>query len=298
MRHRKMVIITGGTGGIGYELAKKLVEKNCAVVIAGRSKEKGYEAVTSIQRLYPEGFIDFIQLDLESRKSISRFAKQYRHKYSKINLIINNAGIMCTPYKLTDNGQEQQFAVNHLGHFYLNKLLFDMIDRDNGRIVTVTSIAAYRKEAQINFKNINYKDETYKPFTAYGQSKLANAMYGFELSRRIAKTGIKSVVVHPGVSETNLFRYLPAYIQKMIPLGKKLIGITAPEEAMRNLYYAAMSDTVENGDFIGPDSKKQWNGAPTKLSIPNKLADPIVNEKLWDLSCDILHIDFLKNVEK
>ncbi|WP_299321687.1 oxidoreductase [Parasphingopyxis sp.] len=255
----KRYIITGGNSGIGFDAAKMLADKGGDVVIAGRSEQKINAAAASLQSS-ATGEIDTVQLDLSNLSNVRKAAETVRARYDKIDGLINNAGIMQTPETRTVDGYELQLATNHLGHFLWAGLLFDLVEHADGRIVTVSSIA--HKFGTI-FTDDLMLEKSYSPTQAYGQSKLANMLFGLELHRRLAAKGstVQSIVCHPGYSNTALqdtgpsgllnfaYKFLNPLLAQPSALGAiPTVLAAAGEEAQSGAYYGPTGW----GDARGP----------------------------------------------
>jgi NAD(P)-dependent dehydrogenase (short-subunit alcohol dehydrogenase family) len=179
----KVVVVTGSSSGLGYETAKVLANKNAAVIVAVRNEVKGNAAVESIKVENPNTDIQVMLLDLSNLESIHKFTENFKKKFNKLDLLINNAGVMNPPYTKTKDGFELQFGTNHLGHFALTGLLIDLIKMTpNSRIVNVSSTA--HKIGKLNFEDLNWETRPYKKMRSYGDSKLANLYFSKELQRR------------------------------------------------------------------------------------------------------------------
>ena len=200
----RIAVVTGANTGLGFETALGLASKECKVIMACRNKDKAEQAMADIHAEVPNADLEFIKLDLNSLKSVREFAKTYTEKYDRLNLLINNAGLMIPPLMRTEEGFESQFGVNHLGHFLLTYLLFPAIEKtDNARVVSLSSIA--HKNGRIQFDDPNWEN-SYSRTEAYNQSKVACLMFAYELQRKLNDAGsnVISVAAHPGVSVTTL----------------------------------------------------------------------------------------------
>ena len=246
----KRYVITGGNSGIGLDAARMLADKRADIVIAGRSAEKINAAAASLQG-GATGEIDTVQLDLSDLSDVRKAANTVRSRYEKIDGLINNAGIMQTPETRTVDGYELQLATNHLGHFLWSGLLFDLVEKAEGRIVTVSSIA--HKFGRI-FTDDLMLEEHYSPTQAYGQSKLANMLFGLELHRRLAAKGspVKSIVCHPGYSNTALQDTGPAGLLNFA--YKFLNPLMAQPSALGAIptVLAAAGEEAQSGAYYGP----------------------------------------------
>ncbi len=203
----KVAIVTGANSGIGYETARALAHKGATAILACRNEQKGQAAADQIQSEGPKGTAVFMQLDLSDLASVRGFVAEFNGRYNRLDLLINNAGVMIPPFGKTADGFELQFGVNHLGHFALTSLLLEKIlTTPHSRIVTISSIM--HKRGKIDFANLN-SENGYDRNAAYGQSKLANLLFTYELHRKLeaAKNGTMAVAAHPGWTATNLQKH-------------------------------------------------------------------------------------------
>ena len=245
----KVIVVTGGNSGLGYESVKAFAEKGATVVLASRSFDKGKAAREDLLKGKPSGEIAVMELDLGDLSSVQNFADSFQKKYDRLDVLLNNAGIMMTPYGLTSDGLESQMGVNHFGHFALTGLLLDRIlATPASRIVNVSSMAHNR--GQMDFDNLLFEQgRDYSPIRAYGRSKLANLLFTYELQRRFEQKGHNSLAVaaHPGVAQTNLARYIEGkfFVKLLMPLFSRF----TQDAAMGALPQALHQFTR---DFRGP----------------------------------------------
>jgi NAD(P)-dependent dehydrogenase (short-subunit alcohol dehydrogenase family) len=282
----KTVIVTGANSGIGYEAARELALNGATVILACRNLEKGEAALEQILKEYPQTDIDLQQLDLADLGSVQRFAEKFLAEYDRLDILINNGGVMATPYQKTVDGFELQFGTNHLGHFKLTGLLFDLLhDTPGSRVVTVTSYAHFF--GRINFRDLN-GERFYQKWLAYGQSKLANVLFGYELQRRVARKGKNpiSIVVHPGYAATNL--------QHTSTLFSFLNPIMAQSQEMGALptLYAATSPDIHGGEYIGPDGFLGQRGYPHQARSSGRSYDQDYAQRLWEVSEELTGMEF------
>jgi NAD(P)-dependent dehydrogenase (short-subunit alcohol dehydrogenase family) len=282
----KIVIVTGANSGIGYEAARALARKGANVIMACRSLEKGEAAVAQIRRENLQGDVILRQLDLADLSSVRNFADEFLAEYKQLNILINNAGVMAIPYRKTKDGFEMQFGTNHLGHFALTGLLFELLkNTPNSRVVTVSSYAHI--VGKINFDDLN-SEKSYQKWLAYGQSKLANLLFAYELQRRSAKNGDNpiSIAVHPGYAATNLqnsssfFSFTNNFMAQSQEMG-----------ALPTLY-AATNPEIEGGEFIGPDGFLAQRGYPHKARSSARSYDPETAQRLWQVSEELTGVRF------
>lgn len=283
----KTAIVTGSNSGIGFEAAKVLAEKNAEVIIAVRSVPKGDYAASEIKTDFPNAKLSVLKLDLSSLESVKSFTDKIKKVYNKIDLLINNAGVMVPPYTKTNEGFELQFGTNHLGHFVLTAGLFDLIKNSSeGKIVNVSSSA--HKFGKIDFEDLNWEKRKYKEWRAYGDSKIANLYFTYELSRRLTKAGSKVKVTscHPGWTATNL--------QKNSGPARFFNPIFAQEPAMGALptLRAALDENIQSGTFYGPGGFMKMKGYPV-IEESNKLSqDREIAAKLWNVSEEMTKTKF------
>lgn len=201
----KVVIVTGSSSGIGYEAARVLANKGAKVILAIRNMEKGEKAKAKIIEQNNDVDVEVLKIDLSDLSSVKLFANTFVKKYEKLDILINNAGVMIPPYSKTKDGFELQFGTNHLGHFALTLQLLDLIkSTPNSRIVTVSSGA--HKFGNINFGDLNWESRKYKPMRSYGDSKIANLYFTSELAKKV-DNNIIVTAAHPGWTATDLQRH-------------------------------------------------------------------------------------------
>ena len=291
-QHRKIAVVTGANSGIGYEVTLSLVRKDFEVIMACRNIQKAEEAKAKILYLYPEAKVIPMKVDTSSLNDVRRFSEQFQKHYPKLHLLINNAGIMMSPYKVTKDGFENQFATNYIGHFALTGLLLPLLNEtSNSRIVTLSSLSY--KWSEIQFDDL-HAIKLYSKTKAYGQSKRACLMFAFELQRRLSDSGSDtlSIAAHPGLSKTNLDQYYPAFIR---PLGN--LFLQPAERGALPILYAALDKNINGGEFIGPDGFQQMRGYPTKVNADEYSNNKEVTEHLWSESEKMTNIFYLsKNI--
>ena len=283
----KVAVVTGANSGIGYETARALAEKGADVVMACRSVQKGNEAADKIRALEPRGSVEVMQLNLADLDSVRQFVEAFNAQHDRLDLLINNAGIMMTPYGKTAQGFEQQFGVNHLGHFALTGLLFERIKETSGsRVVTVSS--TYHRLGKIDFDDLHCEEKAYGRQTAYGQSKLANLLFTYELQRKMDRAGLDMVAVaaHPGWSETNLQRHAGLF-----DFMNRFVAQDAAMGALPTLYAATAPD-VRGGDYYGPEGFMERAGYPKKVRSNGRSQDEEVAERLWRVSEDLTGVSY------
>jgi NAD(P)-dependent dehydrogenase (short-subunit alcohol dehydrogenase family) len=275
----RTAVITGANTGLGYETARALAAKGARVVLAVRNLDKGKAAADLIGRRYPGADVTVQELDLTSLDSVRAAADQLRAGHDQIDLLINNAGVMMTPKQTTKDGFELQFGTNHLGHFALTGLLLDRLLASQGsRVVTVSSNG--HRFGGVRFDDLQ-SERSYSRVGAYGQSKLANLLFTYELQRRLeqAKTDAVAVAAHPGASSSELGRYAPGAVRRISPLLEQ----SAEMGALPTLR-AAADPTVRGGQYYGPSGFLQLRGYPKLVSSNAKSHDVAVQKRLWAVS--------------
>jgi len=284
----KVALVTGANSGLGYQTTLALARKGAQVIMACRSRQKGEQALAQIKRAVPAAALDFRELDLGNLQSVRAFAEGVRSAYDRLDLLINNAGVMALPYRETADGFEMQFGVNHLGHFALTGLLLDLLLATPGaRVVTVSSLM--HRNGRINFDDLQSQKQ-YSKWAAYGQSKLANLLFAYELQRRLTAVSAStiSVATHPGYAATHLQEAGPnmegATLQKQImDLANKIFAQSAAMGALPTLYAATAAD-VHGGEFYGPDGFGGARGYPTRTDSSPRSHDMAAAVKLWQVS--------------
>jgi NAD(P)-dependent dehydrogenase (short-subunit alcohol dehydrogenase family) len=285
----KTFIITGANSGIGYEAALALAGKGAQVVLACRDQGKGKHAAEQIRAAHPSASVAVMELDLASLDSIRRFGEAARKAHPKLDVLVNNAGVMAIPYRKTADGFEMQFGTNHLGHFALTGLLLDRLLATPGARVVNVSSNAHRMFAAMRWDDIHW-EKGYRKWLAYGQTKLANLLFTYELQRRLeaAKANAISVACHPGYAATNLQAAGPrmqgsSFGESIMELGNRLFAQSAAMGALPTIYAAAAPD-VHGGDYIGPDGLAENWGHPKKTQSNARSHDREDQRRLWELS--------------
>ncbi len=286
----KTYLITGGNSGIGFEAAVHLRRANADVIVASRSADKGNAAVSDLSAVPGGGVVELVSLDLASLDSIRSANEDIRTLTDGLDAVINNAGIMQTPQRATADGFELQFGTNHLGHFLLNHLTFDLVQARSGRIVPVSSIAHHQARG-INFDDPMYA-RRYSATKAYAHSKLANLMYGLELARRLDAAGsnVVSASAHPGYSATNLQSTGPnVFFRTLYTVSNLLIAQKATRGAVPEVL-AAAGNGARNGAYYGPTGRGESRGPVGESRISDAAADPEAGARLWALSEELLDL--------
>lgn len=293
----RSVVVTG-TGGIGYETALELTRAGAQVILAGRNKEKGEEALQRINKLKPAGTIRFEKLDLADLGSVKAFGERLRAQRQSLDLLINNAAVMTPPErKVTKDSFELQLGTNYLGHFALTALLLPLLlQASQPRVITLSSIA--HRSGVISFEDLQ-SERHYKPMAAYAQSKLACLMFALELQRRsdAAGWGIRSMGAHPGISRTDL---IPNGAGKNSPAGivRRLFGPILFQPAAHGAWpslYAATAKEATGGAYYGPSRMKEMRGYPAIATMAPQASDVTVASKLWEVSEKLTNVTFRAN---
>jgi NAD(P)-dependent dehydrogenase (short-subunit alcohol dehydrogenase family) len=283
----RIVIVTGSNSGIGYEAARVLANRGAEVVIAVRNRAKGDAAVAKIRAQNPRADVKVMELDLADLSSVKTFAEIFHAAYSRLDLLINNAGVMMPPYSKTVDGFELQFGTNHLGHFALTARLLGLLLATHGaRIVNVSSGA--HKSGQIDFNDLTWEKRTYTAWRAYGASKIANLYFTYELNRRLKASGYDTITTaaHPGWTATELQRnssiagFLNNFLAQGISMG-----------ALPTLR-AAVEPDLYGGEYFGPGGFMEMRGYPIEVQS-NKLShDEGIGKRLWSVSEELTGVKF------
>ncbi len=285
----RTAIVTGANTGLGFDTARALASRGARVVLAVRNTAKGDEAAARIRRAVPQADLAVQNLDLGSLESIRTGAAELSATYPRIDLLINNAGVMYpSPRQTTADGFEVQFGTNHLGHFALTGLLLDnLLPVDGSRVVTVAS-NAHKQRADIHFDDLQW-ERHYDRHAAYGQSKLANLLFTYELQRRFEgkHASTISVAAHPGLSSTDLMRHLPRVVTPFIPLIAQ-----PPAKGALPTLLAATAPQVQGGQYYGPDGLGEWRGAPKLVHSNRESYDTELQRRLWTVSEELTGVNY------
>jgi NAD(P)-dependent dehydrogenase (short-subunit alcohol dehydrogenase family) len=289
----RVAVVTGANTGLGYRTAEVLADCGAHVVLAVRNLEKGNLALARIVAAHPRADVTLQELDLSSLDSVHAAAAALRKAYPRIDLLINNAGVMYTPKQLTADGFEMQFGTNHLGHFALTGLLLDnLLPVRGSRVVTVSSIG-HRLRAAIHFDDLQW-ERHYDRVAAYGQSKLANLLFTYELQRRLAarkRPTTIAVAAHPGTSNTELTRNLPVIIRPAAAVVGLLLFQNAAMGALPTLR-AATDPDVKGGQYYGPDGLGEQRGHPKLVSSSKQSHDEDLQRRLWKVSEELTGVTY------
>ncbi|MBB0243895.1 SDR family NAD(P)-dependent oxidoreductase [Streptomyces alkaliphilus] len=288
----RVAVITGANTGIGFETARVLAERGATVVLAVRDTEKGEDAAARIAATVPRAKVSVRELDLASLASVRAAAERLRAEHARIDLLVNNAGVMYTPKATTRDGFELQFGTNHLGHFALTGLLLDrLLPVPGSRVVTVSSMA-HRFRSEIDFEDPR-AERSYDRISAYGRSKLANLLFTRELQTRLAdrKADTVATAAHPGLSATELMRHLPGPLNDSMKRFGSLVAQSPAMGALPTLR-AATDPRARGGSYYGPDGFMETRGYPVPVKVDARARDTAAQRRLWTLSEDLTGVTF------
>ena len=275
----KVVIITGANSGIGFAAACALARAGARVVLACRSRVRGEAAVAKIRDAQTDAEVELAELDLADLDSVRAFAESFLEGHDRLDLLINNAGVMIPPESKTKQGFELQFGVNHLGHFALTGLLLARLRATPGaRVVNVSSVA--HRMGAMDFDDLNFERRGYSATQAYGQSKLANLLFTFELQRRLEAAGSSALAVaaHPGWTATNLQQHA-WYVRVLNPV----FGMSIDKGALPTLR-AAVDPGARGGEYFGPGGLLEVSGYPKRAFVAKTAKSREDAARLWEIS--------------
>jgi NAD(P)-dependent dehydrogenase (short-subunit alcohol dehydrogenase family) len=282
----RTAVVTGANSGIGWETARALAAKGARVIVACRNEDKGRDAEQRIRRQAPNAEVRFESLDLGSLASVRAFADKLRAAEARLDLLVNNAGVMMTPRGKTSDGFETQLGTNHLGHFALTGLLLESLRRaPAARVVNVSSLA--HLWGRIAFDDLQ-SERSYDPTRAYGQSKLANLLFTRELARRLTASGSTalSAAAHPGSTRTELQRH-----SRLMAAAVAIVSQLPPEGALPSLYAATAPD-VRGGEYFGPSRMFGMLGPPDRARSSARSQDVVTARRLWEVSEQVTGVRF------
>jgi NAD(P)-dependent dehydrogenase (short-subunit alcohol dehydrogenase family) len=286
----RVAIVTGANSGLGFDTAAVLAAKGAHVVLAVRNLDKGNEAAARIKEKSPTAVVSLQELDLTSLDSVGKAAADLRAAHPRVDLLINNAGVMYVPTReTTKDGFEMQFGTNHLGHFALTgQLLDNMLQVEGSRVVTVSSVG-HRILARIHFEDPQL-ERKYNRVEAYGQSKLANLLFTYELQRRLTANGTPTVALaaHPGFSDTELMRYLPGFVPDFM---WKTFTQPADMGALPTLR-AATDPGAHGGQYYGPDGIGEVKGHPKVVASSAQSHNEDIQRRLWTMSEELTGVTY------
>jgi NAD(P)-dependent dehydrogenase (short-subunit alcohol dehydrogenase family) len=289
-QQNRIAIVTGANSGIGFETAKALAEKDATVILACRNLEKAAQAANQIRQAVGNVKLEVIGLDLADLNSVREFAKSFHAKYSSLDLLINNAGIMIPPFSKTKDGFELQFGSNHLGHFALTGLLMPAIRATpKARVVNVSSSGHRVPPGELDFENLN-AEKKYSAWTSYMYSKLSNLLFTLELNKRFREEKIDAIATsaHPGYTATGLQKNM----QKGIMASFNEWAGQKPAMGALPTLYAAIAPEAQANDYIGPKGFMKMRGYPERAKPSNAARDTKTAQKLWTLSEQLTGVNF------
>jgi NAD(P)-dependent dehydrogenase (short-subunit alcohol dehydrogenase family) len=277
----RTAVVTGANAGIGLETARMLALRGFNVVLACRSLDKAQAALNRIRAVNPKGKVTIEVLDLANLDSVAAFAERFVATHDKLDLLINNAGVMIPPLSRTQQGFELQFGTNHLGHAALTARLAPLILRTAGaRIVIVSSMAHHA--GVMDFDDLNWERRPYHALKAYQQSKLANLLFALELKRRVASIGsdVRVTAAHPGWTKSDLQRHLRPHERLMASVLNPFLQMGTADGALPTMR-AATDPDAESGSYWGPGGFKEFKGPPVRARIGESARDEHVARRLW-----------------
>lgn len=296
----KVIIVTGSNSGIGFEAAKEFARKGALTILACRNMNKAQAAQDLIQASSPNAHAEIMRLDLANLDSVYEFASEFHERFTRLDVLVNNAGIMMAPLTITVDGFENHFATNYLGHFALTGLLLDLLlTTPRSRVVNVSSSG--HRMGRMDFRNLMFESKgSYSPMRAYARSKLANLLFTYELQRRYNAANIDAIAVaaHPGMSNTRLGRYLETkwYFKILIP-SMHWIMQSAAKGALPTLR-AAVDPRVKGCDYYGPSGFLEMRGYPVIVQSSNASHNEATAQELWTISKQLTNVQFTQLDER
>lgn len=294
-QHGRIAVITGGNSGLGFETARVLAEHGATVVIAGRDPGRTAAAAARLASASPDALAQTAELDLSSLESVRKAAADLTARFPRLDLLINNAGVMMPPYGLTRDGFELQFGTNHLGHFALTGLLLpSLLAVPGSRVVTVSSNG--HRAGRMNFADLQ-SSRHYQKFAAYGRSKLANLMFTYELQRRLSAAGAQCIALaaHPGTARTELTRHMSAISNAA--LSSRFSALNSwwvQDSAMGALpiLRAATDPAAIGGTYYGPGGPFQLTGYPVVVTSSGRSLNKEAQRRLWAESGQLTQVSY------
>ncbi|MGY0400176.1 MAG: oxidoreductase [Ostreibacterium sp.] len=286
----KVALITGGNSGIGSEAVKVLSNQGATVILASRNVQKGETAKKDILNELGKAHIEVMPLDLSDLGSVREFTNLFKHKYNRLDVLLNNAGLAVVDQSKTKDGFETDFGVNHLGHFALTGLLLDTLKQtENARVVTISSEA--HASGKIEFDDLMFKNRKFNAMVAYGQSKLANLLFTYELQRRFKENNMSSIslAAHPGTTKTNFRRYASKLLQATLSIASPQHDINM---GVLPGLRAALDTALNGGTYLGP--KKHNDASISAEIISSSEASYSLEDakKLWEVSEKLTQVQY------
>ncbi len=282
-----VIVITGASSGLGKEATKILSKKNANLIMAVRNIKKAEQVASEIKKQHPDAKLDIRALELASLESVRRFTDGVLANYNRLDILLNNAGVMACPYAKTQDGFEIQMGINHLGHFALTGLLMPLLQSTkNARIIATSSIG--HRMGNIDFSDFNWEGRVYKPNQAYADSKLANLYFAYELSQKLGdnKSGLKVTAAHPGWTRTDLQKYT-WYMRALNPLFSQ-----GPDQGVLPTLRAAFDSNANSGDYFGPSRFFEMHGNPIVVKSNEKSHDEKSAKQLWEISEQLTKVSY------
>lgn len=275
----KRAVVTGATSGLGRQTARVLASRGAEVILAVRDTDRGGHVATELRAAQPTAEIEVRKLDLASLASIEAFADGLAEDIDRLDILINNAGVMVPPLGYTEDGFELQMGTNHFGGFALTGRLMGLLSATPGARITVTSSVAHRR-GNPDLADLDWRTRRYNAWRAYGDSKIANLLFAYELSRRLGGTGPTVCASHPGWTRTDLQRHsgVANVLNPIIAMPVEQ-GVLAPLRA-------ATDPEARSGDFFGPDGRGEMRGYPVRVEPVERAKDPELARRLWEISVE------------
>lgn len=297
--HGRNAIVTGANSGLGWWTAMHLARHGAAVVMACRSLARAREARERILASVPQAQLEVMELDVADLASVQTFAARYAEQHRALHILCNNAGLAMPPLSHTRHGFESQFGTNFLGHFALTGQLLPLLRAaSRARVVHTASIA--HRLGRIDFDDPHFRQRRYREMPAYGQSKLANLMFAFELQRRFVRAQIDaiSLAAHPGYAATNISNANKLGSSRvgrvMVRVGDRLLGQSA-EAGAAPLLLAATAPQAVGGDYWGPRGLLEFRGAPRRVGSSRRARDTAAAARLWELAENATGVRYLSS---
>jgi NAD(P)-dependent dehydrogenase (short-subunit alcohol dehydrogenase family) len=288
----RIAVVTGANSGLGLSTARELARAGASVIMACRNEDKARAALPEVAAAAAQAEPRVMKLDLADLESVRRFAEELASEEPRLDLLINNAGVMAPPRRETVDGFESQLGTNHLGHFALTGRLLERLHAASHPRVVVLSSGAHRM-GWLRFDDLQH-ERRYNNWLAYGQSKLANLMFGLELGRRAAAAGspLRSLIAHPGYSATNLQFAGPAHVWERAPMAvfNRIYAQSADMGALPTLF--AATQDLPSGTFIGPDGLFEGRGHPHIVTGAGRAYDEEAARRLWEISEELTGVEF------
>ena len=291
----KTIVVTGANSGLGYEAALEFAAHGACTVLACRDPERGQRAADRISAAC-DGIVEVLPLDLASQSSVHRAARLFAREHGRLDVLVNNAGVMAAPFAVTDDGFERQFATNHLGPFAFTGLLMDLLlTTDRSRVVTVSSVL--HRVGRLHLSDLQRLDGGYNRWLAYASTKLANVCFTYELDRRLRACGARcaAMAAHPGWARTDLARNGPVLEATAV---RRRAGTVAarlgqrPETGALPLMYAATSPDAEGGEYFGPGGPAEQFGPPVRVHSSRRSRTPDDAARLWAISEELTGVRY------